>query len=50
MPTGWPGRASFCASAASEIVPLLPAIESGGTAEVAGSVLQVAWPAGDGAA
>ena len=31
-----------------KVVPLLPAIESGATAEVAGAVLQVAWPAGDG--
>jgi maltooligosyltrehalose trehalohydrolase len=29
------------------IVPLLTAIESGGTAEVTGSLLQVAWTAGD---
>jgi malto-oligosyltrehalose trehalohydrolase len=29
------------------IVPLLPAIASGGTAEVAGSLLQVAWTAAD---
>jgi Domain of unknown function (DUF3459) len=28
-------------------VPLLPRIERGGTAEVAGSVLQVAWRAGE---
>jgi maltooligosyltrehalose trehalohydrolase len=29
------------------VVPLLPTIESGATSEVAGTVLQVAWPAGD---
>jgi maltooligosyltrehalose trehalohydrolase len=32
----------------ARIVPLLPAIEGGATAEVAGAVLQVAWPTGDG--
>jgi maltooligosyltrehalose trehalohydrolase len=31
----------------ARIVPLLPAIEGGATAEVAGAVLQVAWPTGD---
>jgi maltooligosyltrehalose trehalohydrolase len=29
-----------------QIVPLLPTVATGGTAEVGGSVLQVAWPAG----
>ena len=32
----------------ARIVPLLRAIDSSATAEVAGAVLQVAWPAGDG--
>jgi hypothetical protein len=30
-----------------EIVPLLPTIARGGTADVAGSVLRVAWPVSD---